>query len=259
VGAENRSGNRGANFYVNGTGTLPTSTTEIRVSTGGTAGGDTRVITFEAKAVKGGSWTNCAEMTSELFAGTNTACVTGDVTGGRQLTTLGPAKVWVGLANSDAVGLRHDLSAEVRLGAALIGSGELRNVATGGSGFNNALLQSIPVALTNGAVQVPGGANLTLTLKARRTCFGTGHNSGIARLWYNGRAVDTGSARDAGSRLGAAIDQAAKALHLRTGAVLSETAGTTRTSADAAVTSAKACTGTGRPYTSFGTWSMTLP
>src|SRR5205823_2146624 len=127
--------------------------------------------------------------------------------------------------------------------------------ATGSSGFNNALLQSIPLALTNGAVPVPGGANVTLTLKARRTCFGTGHNTGIARLWYNGRAVDTGSARDADSRLGATIDQAAKTLHVRTGAVLSETAGTAKTSADATVTSAQPCTGTGRPYTSFGTWS----
>ena len=64
VGAENRFGNRGANYYYNGTGTLPTSTTELRVTgTPPTAGGK-KVVTYTAKGEKLGAWVNYAELTS---------------------------------------------------------------------------------------------------------------------------------------------------------------------------------------------------
>jgi hypothetical protein len=78
VGAENRFGNRGQNVYVNGTGTLPGPTTELRVTT--TPGvASPRVITFNARGAKVGPWTNCAEMTGEAFVGTSTACTSGEV------------------------------------------------------------------------------------------------------------------------------------------------------------------------------------
>ena len=80
VGAENRFGNRGANFYVNGVGPLPTSTTELRVTTTPAGPGETRVITFDATGVHHGTWTNCAEMTGNVFFGTSTACESGEVT-----------------------------------------------------------------------------------------------------------------------------------------------------------------------------------
>jgi uncharacterized repeat protein (TIGR01451 family) len=80
VGAENRFGNRGANFYVDGTGTLPTSTTELRVTSTPAIPGETRVITFDATGVRHGTWTNCAEMTGDVFFGTSTACASGEVT-----------------------------------------------------------------------------------------------------------------------------------------------------------------------------------
>ncbi len=80
VGAENRLGNRGANYYVNGAGTLPANGTELRVtSTPGTAG-ESRTITFSAKGKNKGDWTNCAQMTSNAYFGTQTACVSGTVT-----------------------------------------------------------------------------------------------------------------------------------------------------------------------------------
>ena len=81
VGAENRFGNRGSTVYFNGTGTLPSNGTQLVVS--GTPGtpGETRTITFSAIGKNKGSWTNCAEMTSNAYVGKQIACVSGTVTG----------------------------------------------------------------------------------------------------------------------------------------------------------------------------------
>jgi len=43
------------------------------------APGETHVITFSAKATEKGWWQNCAEMTGDLFFGTNIACFEGTV------------------------------------------------------------------------------------------------------------------------------------------------------------------------------------
>ena len=51
--------------------------------------------------------------------------------------------LWIGLRNSDAVGLRVDVKAEVYVDDELVGSGQLDNLTTGSSGFNNALLRTI--------------------------------------------------------------------------------------------------------------------
>ena len=73
------------------------------------------------------------------------------VSGSRVIGALGPAKVFVGLRNSDDVGLRLDLKAEVLAGSTVIGAGQLNNVPAGGSGFNNAALRSVPLSLINAA------------------------------------------------------------------------------------------------------------
>jgi hypothetical protein len=81
VGAENKFGNRGANFYSNGTGTLPVaSSTQVRITSTPGAPGETKTVSFTARAGEEGAWTNCAEMTGSIFFGTSTACVTGAVT-----------------------------------------------------------------------------------------------------------------------------------------------------------------------------------
>lgn len=179
---------------------------------------------------------------------------------GALLTALGPATVWIGLKNSDAVGLRLDLQAEVLLDGTPIGSGTLTNIPAGSSGFNNALLRAIPLALSDGSTEVADGAVLAIRVAVRRTCATTtGHASGVVRLWYNGQPIDSGSgsARDAGSRVAAIIDDETLNLFLRTGLALSETAGTARTFVDVPVTSAQVCPD--RPYTPFGTWSEAVP
>jgi hypothetical protein len=174
-----------------------------------------------------------------------------------EITGLSPAKVWVGLKNGDDVGLRLDLLAEVFLDATKVGQGELDNVGSGGSGFNNAILNTIPLSLTGGPVLVGSGDALKIKVSARRTCFGTGHVSGTPRLWHNGQAVDSGATRDAGSRFDATIGGTTSDYFLRSGFALSTTAGSSRTSADAFVNSSAPCPA--RPFTSFGAWSSTLP
>jgi len=79
VGAENKFGNRGDNFYVNGSGTAPVAGTELRVISTPGLPGETRTIRFKARGVRAGQWTNCAEMTSPSFFGTSTACFSGEV------------------------------------------------------------------------------------------------------------------------------------------------------------------------------------
>ena len=80
VGAENFVGTSGQNYYVDGTGTLPTSTTALRVM--GMAGvpGESHVITYAARGEKIGKWVNYAELTSNLFFDTNIASFAGEVT-----------------------------------------------------------------------------------------------------------------------------------------------------------------------------------
>jgi microsomal dipeptidase-like Zn-dependent dipeptidase len=174
-----------------------------------------------------------------------------DPAGGTSLG-LGEAKVWIGLANSDAVGLRLDLRAEVSLDGALVGSGELLGVPAGSSGFNRAVLRAI--SLGAGDVDVSGGGELAVTLKVRRTCSRPkGHASGTVRLWYNGAPMDSGRGRDAGSRLTLTVDGQPQVLFLGAWPELTDVAGSARTFADMPVTSDEACPD--RPYTPIGTWS----
>ncbi len=83
VGAENSFGNRGGTIYFNGTGTppVPSNTTgyEVDVFSSAAEPGESHTITFSARGKNVGAWTNCAEMTSDLFQGTAISCVSGNV------------------------------------------------------------------------------------------------------------------------------------------------------------------------------------
>jgi hypothetical protein len=89
VGAENRLGNRGENYYFDGTfnnvadgsGTIPSSGTQLVVTSDAPVPGETKVIRFTARGVEKGRWRNCAEMTANTFFGTSTACFSGEVKG----------------------------------------------------------------------------------------------------------------------------------------------------------------------------------
>lgn len=167
-----------------------------------------------------------------------------------------PARLWVGLKNSDDVGLRLDLRAEVFVNSTNdppVASGEVDNVRSGSSGFNNALLNSVFLTLAGGPPTISPGDELLLRVSVRRTCSGGGHASGTARLWYNGGAIDTGTGRDAGSRFDVTQDGANTTEYLRTGFELSTSAGSSRTFIDKLVNSKAPCPS--RPFVPFGTWT----
>ena len=174
----------------------------------------------------------------------------------RTLTAAGPAMIWIGLKNSDGVGLRLDLRAELLVNDTVAASGELSNVRAGSSGFNNALLHAIGMSMGSGSVDVPAGAQISVRVSTRRTCFGAGHNTGTAREWYNGAAVDTGGSRDAGSRLQITLSGTTGTYFLRNAFKLAAVAGNARQPSDAFVNSSAACPA--RPFVSFGTWSVIL-
>jgi hypothetical protein len=171
------------------------------------------------------------------------------VAAAKQLTALSPARVWVGLKNSDAVGLQLDLRAEVLLNGTTIGVGELNNVSSGSSGFNNAKLNTIPLSLF-APIEVPANAALKITLSVRRSCSGGGHPTGTARLWVHDS--------QANSRFGAMIGETASDLFLRSGFVLATTPGAgPKQTIDVGVDNKASCPN--RPFKPFGTWNMTLP
>jgi hypothetical protein len=171
------------------------------------------------------------------------------LTAGKQLTALSPARAWVGLKNRDAVGLLLDLKAEVYLNGTKIGEGQLDNVGSGSSGFNNAKLNIIPLTLF-APVEVPTDAALTITLSVRRTCTGGGHSSGIPRLWFNDSQAD--------SRFGATIADTTSELFLRHGFGRASTPGSgPKKTIDVSIDNKAACPS--RPFKPFGTWSLILP
>ena len=168
------------------------------------------------------------------------------------------AALWVGLKNSDDVGLRLDLFAQASVGGQEIARGQLDNVSAGGSGFNNARLSTIPLRFVPPyvpPVALPDGGELQITLKARRTCSGGGHAAGTARLWFNDA--------QASSRVALTIDGATTSFFLRSGVPLplevSPGSGPKK-ALDVVVSSAVPCSAPlGRPFVPFGTWHITLP
>jgi hypothetical protein len=174
----------------------------------------------------------------------------------RMLTAVGPAKIWIGLKNNGDAGLRVDLQAVVLVDGVVAATGTVNNVATGGNGFDDAILHSIAMSLAS-PVNVPAGAQLSLRVGARRTCTGTGPSGGIVREWFNGLPLDGALLRDAGSRVHFTLGGSTADLYLRSASQLSLLPGILRQSSDVTVNSLAACPV--RPYVPFGTWSAIVP
>ena len=159
------------------------------------------------------------------------------------------AKIWLGLKNSDDVGTYFDVLAEVLKNGSVIGTGEIDNVKGGSSGFNNAALRAIDIALSTSPVPIATGDTLGLRLSVRITAVG-GHRSGTARLWFNDTQAD--------SRLEFSLYGTPTTLYLLDGFVLGATpAPVTKTSKktiDVTVDRLK----NGNAFMSFGTWSKTF-
>jgi len=160
-----------------------------------------------------------------------------------RLTSLSPAKIWIGLKNSDDVGIRFDFRAEVYLNATLAGSGQVTSVPGGSSGFNNAKSNVLSLTLP-APVEVARGSTLSLKMYMRNACSGSGKNSGTARLWYNDAVAD--------SHFGVTIDGRTSDYFLRAESALSTEPGVgPKKTID--VAAGNKCSA----FKSFGTWSIT--
>ena len=163
-----------------------------------------------------------------------------------QLTALGPAQVWLGLKNSDDVGTRFDLRAEVLRNGMVIGSGQLDSVPGGSSGFNNAVLRTINPALFT-PINVCPGDTLSLKLSVRIAANVAGHRSGTARLWFNDSAAN--------SQFSTTIGGAISSNFLLDGFGLGSVAGSgPKKTIDVFVDRAVG----GNPFKPFGVWSKTF-
>jgi PKD repeat protein len=161
----------------------------------------------------------------------------------KQLTSLDPAQVWIGIKNSDAVGIKFDLKAEVYKDGVLVTSGHLDSVSGGSSGFGNANLNTIP--FTNfSPIDFPTGSSLSVKVSARNACVGSGKNSGTARLWFNDSAAN--------SQFGATITPNTDDYYLLDGLVLGISAGPGPKKNIDVAAGAK-CS----PFKPFGTWQVT--
>lgn len=81
VGAENAEGTIGDTYYFEGAGTSPWGGSGLKVSSVPGAPGGSHEITFTALTTDDayGPWTNCVEMTDDLYQGTNVACFSGEL------------------------------------------------------------------------------------------------------------------------------------------------------------------------------------
>jgi hypothetical protein len=148
------------------------------------------------------------------------------------------------LKNSDDVGTRFDLLAKVLKNGVVVGSGQLNNVSGGSSGFNNAVSDTINLALS-GPVAIQTGDMLSLRLSVRVAA--TGHRSGTARLWFNDAAAN--------SRFSATIDGVTSNYFLQGGFTLAPTAGPgPKNTIDVLVDRAVG----GNPFKPFGTWNKSF-
>jgi hypothetical protein len=170
---------------------------------------------------------------------------------------LQPARLWMGVTNSDAVGTYLDLllqgwDAEGRPTA----WGELNGVRAGGSGFRGARLLGVEMLRLLPIGTVPGPP-ASVQIDARISCRVRGHRSASVSLWYNGLPVDGGRQADAGSRMSYAMGGAVITLFMRPPDRLSGVPGAARLPATVKLVGPRRGEVCGA-YKTFGTWAAPL-
>jgi hypothetical protein len=165
------------------------------------------------------------------------------VSSGTTISSVGPTTIWLGLKNSDSVGAKFDLRAELLKNGVVIAQGQLDGVPGGSSGFNNAVARVINFGLLSTAV-FDQGDSLGLRLSVRIAANVPGHNSATARVWYGDQAAN--------SRLDALVNGVARTFYLTDGFALTANPGAgPRRAADVFVARTD-----GNPFRPFGTWSI---
>lgn len=89
VGAENKYGNTGGQIYLDGVGdapapSYPNGSYEIDVFSTPGAPGETYTVTYQMYGRQPMDWTNCAELTTDLFEGTAVSCFSGEISNGAE-------------------------------------------------------------------------------------------------------------------------------------------------------------------------------
>jgi hypothetical protein len=147
-------------------------TSTVTCAIGSLTNGGSATVTIVVTATQTGSFTNTASVSAteadSTLSNNSASQVTTVNAPPSTLSNLGPAIVWVG--QNDAVKqLKFDLLAEVLVNGSVVGSGQLPNVSAGGSDFTQAVLDTVPVALSS-VTSVPAGSTLALRLSVRMSC-----------------------------------------------------------------------------------------
>lgn len=79
IGAEDATGVLGGNWYTNGQGTVVQPGDQLRVVTDAGNPGGTHTVTYSVMGWHAGLWTNCAQTTSNVWAGISMSCFGGEV------------------------------------------------------------------------------------------------------------------------------------------------------------------------------------
>jgi alpha-tubulin suppressor-like RCC1 family protein len=179
--------------------------------------------------------------TGDIVGNTATVAVPYTVSLGG-LASAGLSSVWLGLKNSDDIGTKFDVLAEMIKNGSVVGSGQVNDVSGASSGFNNAVQLAIGVVLAS-ATNFGAGDTLGIRLSVRVAA--TGHRSGTARLWFNDASAN--------SRWQMMVNGVTRTLYMTTGFVLSPAVGTgPGATIDVFVDRAVG----GNPFKPFGTWTM---
>jgi hypothetical protein len=182
-------------------------------------------------------WATVSDVDSDVMI------VDWQATAAPQITSLSPARVWIGLQNSQDKGIKYDLLAEAYKDGILFSSGELDSVDAGGAGFNHANLNTIDFNYFS-PIDFPEGSQLSVKLYVRNSCHGSKNNGKTARLWYNDL--------DANSSFGVTIDSVTSNYYLTANSLLSSSVGLgPKQTQD--VNTKKECA----PFSLFGAWAIT--
>lgn len=81
VGAQNNNGTAGDSYYYNGSGTLPFTGIhgDLIAASPGPSPGGARTITFQARGISKGAWTNCGVLVNNLESSSSVSCFSGVV------------------------------------------------------------------------------------------------------------------------------------------------------------------------------------
>jgi hypothetical protein len=221
----------------------------------------TRVLTYGAAGLPGGLSLNSttgaisgSPTTPGTYSVTLSATNSFDATGSGIVTIVIPipgtpvaassAGIWLGLKNSDDVGTKFDVLVEVLKNGAVVGTGQLNAVPGGSSGFNNAVLRTVAVAM--GTTHYETGNVLAIRVSVRIAVGVSGHRSGTARLWFGDAVANTNGT--------ATVNGQATSFHFVSGNVLTTAPGTLRKTVDVFVDRLV----NGNPFKPFGTWTITF-